>query len=429
MRYFIFLILISVTSLAQFSNIQLNKNDNAANEVSVYINPSNPDNIIAGANINNFYYSFDRGITWGEGKLSSTKYGVWGDPCLIFDKNGRAYYFHLSNPGTFDNWIDRIVCQWSDDGGKTWSEPGSYMGLNFPKKQDKEWACSDMSGKTNNIYTSWTQFDKYNSKNPGDSSIIRFSYSSDGGKSWSEALRLCEKAGDCRDSANTVEGAVPSIGPNGEVYVAWSGPLGIVFDRSTDAGRSWLANDIKVTPQIGGWENEIPGIYRCNGMPVTGCDISNGKYKGNIYINFSDIRNGEDDCDIFMVRSTDGGDTWCDPKRINDDLLKNSRHQFMSWMSVDPVTGHVFIIFYDRREYDDLNTDVYLARSTDGGDTFVNYKISESPFVPDKSVFFGDYTNINAYNDHIACVWQRMDNRIMKIMFSGIEGKQLTDLK
>ena len=59
--------------------------------------------------------------------------------------NGTFYYFHLSNAegGAF---IDRIVCQSSDDFGKNWT-PGSYAGLNGTKAQDKHWSVVDR--KTN----------------------------------------------------------------------------------------------------------------------------------------------------------------------------------------------------------------------------------------------------------------------------------------
>jgi hypothetical protein len=38
------------------------------------------------------------------------------------------------------------------------------------------------------------------------------------------------------DEDDAVEGAVP----NGEVYVAWAGPRGIVFNRSLDGDQIWL---------------------------------------------------------------------------------------------------------------------------------------------------------------------------------------------
>ena len=54
-------------------------------------------------------------------------------------------------------------------------------------------------------------------------------------------------------------------------------------------------------------------------------------------------------------------------------------------------------------------TDVYVARSTDGGETFTNFKVSQSSFNPNSSVFFGDYTNIAAFNKMVYPIWMRLD--------------------
>jgi hypothetical protein len=50
-----------------------------------------------------------------------------------------------------------------------------------------------------------------------------------------------------------------------------------------------------------------------------------------------------------------------------------------------------------------------MARSTDGGKTFINFKISERPFVPNSATFMGDYTNVSAYNNIIRPIWTSMD--------------------
>lgn len=60
------------------------------------------------------------------------------------------------------------------------------------------------------------------------------------------SLTVSDQAGDCIDSDNTDEGAVPAVGPNGEVYLSWSGPQGIMFDKSTDGGVTW-GKDVSVT--------------------------------------------------------------------------------------------------------------------------------------------------------------------------------------
>jgi hypothetical protein len=397
----------SAMAMAQYPNILIDDSGDPE-EPSIFINPKNTQNLVAGANINFGYRSFDGGSTWQKQSLSST-YGVWGDPCILADTAGNFYFFHLSNPPN-GNWIDRIVCQKSTDGGITWNN-GSYMGLNGSKAQDKEWAVFDAITQT--IYVTWTQFDEYGTSNTNDSSVILFSKSTDFGETWSPAVRINKLAGDCIDSDNTAEGAVPAVGPDGEVYVCWSNRDTLFFDRSTDGGNTWLQDDIMVSLQPGGWDYGIQGISRCNGLPVTRCDLSGGAYHGTIYVNWTDQRNGEDNTDVFISKSTDGGFTWSEPVTVNDD--NSNRQQFFSWMDVDQKTGIIYVIFYDRRNHEDKSTDVYVAYSEDGGETFVNEKISEEPFSPKSTIFFGDYTNISAYNGKVAPIWARMDGSSLSV--------------
>jgi len=384
------------------------------NEPAIIIDAFNPDHLVAGSNIDKYYYSDDGGETWSFGTLSSS-YGVWGDPCIVEDTNGYFYFFHLSNPPG-GNWIDRIVCQKSTDGGLTWSD-GSYMGLNGTKAQDKEWAAVDPV--SNNIYVTWTQFDKYGSTDPADSSIIRFSRSVDGGISWSPAIRINKIAGDCRDMDNTVEGALPAVGPNGEIYISWAGPEGLLFTKSLDQGITWPSENIFVSDLPGGWDFAIPGISRANGFPVTCCDRSGGPYRGRIYINWSDQRNGIEDTDIWLVYSDDGGSTWSDRIRVNDD--PPGKQQFFNWMSIDQTTGYLYIVFYDRRNCTDSWTEVYLAVSRDGGSTWDNFLIDESSFNPVSSIFFGDYNNISVQNGIVRPIWTRMDNMALSLWTAEID--------
>ena len=271
------MLLISVQIFAQHTNVRIGgfieRND--PNEPSIFISPANTDNMVVGTNLNHYYYSSDGGLNWTHGVLTST-FGVHGDPCIIADANGHFYFFHLSNPPGVP-FADRIVCQKAVSPGGEWSN-GSYTGLNGVKLQDKEWAAVDY--KVNYIYVAWTQFDNYGSPDPNYFSNILFSRSKDGGETWSPALRINEVSGDCLDDDNTVEGAVPVAGPNGQVYVSWGGPEGLVFDKSINRGGTWLDNDIFVSDIPGGWAYRIPGIFRCNGMPITGCDVSGGRVSG-----------------------------------------------------------------------------------------------------------------------------------------------------
>jgi hypothetical protein len=393
-----------------YTNIQIS-NTGGPNEVSICINPKNPNQLVAGANIDNYYYSNNGGTSWTQGTLVSSLQ-VWGDPIISVDTTGNFYYFHLVNGQSF---IDRMGCQKSTNAGVSWSD-GTFYQFNPPKQQDKEGVSVDFThgSRGNTIYVTWTQFDSYGTSNPNDSSIILFAKSTDAGASFGSIKRINQKAGNCVDNGYTMEGAVPCVGPNGEVYVAWSGALSagnfkIFFDKSTDGGNTWLPNNIIAGNQPGGWDYTVPGIYRNNGLACTLCDISNGPYRGNIYINYTDSA-GPGDHDVKIIKSTNGGLNWSSPIRVNDD--PPGKEQFFSWMAIDQVTGFIYTVFYDRRNYTNAQTDVYMAHSTDGGNTWINERISSSPFTPNSSTFFGDYNGISAYNGKIRPMWTRLNGSL-----------------
>ena len=78
-------------------------------------------------------------------------------------------------------------------------------------------------------------------------------------------------------------------------------------------------------------------------------------------------------------------------------------------------------MFYDRRNYTDTQTDVYMAISKDGGESFTNERISELPFTPKENVFFGDYNNISAYKGIIRPIWTRYEDGKLSIWTALIE--------
>ncbi|MBI3194257.1 MAG: exo-alpha-sialidase, partial [Ignavibacteriae bacterium] len=368
-----------------------------------------------------YYYSMDGGQTWTQGRLSSS-YGVWGDPAVTFDANGNLFFGHLSNPPSPGYWIDRIVVQKSTNGGQTWND-GVGIGFSPPQKnQDKEWLIADWTDSPyrNNVYMAWTEFDSYGSSSVFDSTRILFSRTTDAGTTWSTPARISDHGGNCIDEDETVEGAVPAVGPNGEVVVAWSGPLGIMFDKSTDGGVTW-GTDTYVTSQPGGWDYAVPGIYRANGLPVTACDISNSPYRGNIYVQWTDQRNGTGNTDAFIIKSTDGGTTWGTVVRVNDD--SSLRHQFFSWMTIDQTTGNIYVCFYDRRNTTGNATDFFVAKSTDGGETFTNVKVSDTSFTPSSGIFFGDYSCIAAHNGKVYPLWMRLDGSKLSVWTAPFEDK------
>ena len=425
-RILFLLPIISVTSNAQ-QVVRITEPDaiNPA-EVTIAINPKNPDNMIAASfqtgnppkpRAGSYHYvTFDGGKTWKTVSTPNPKNLVQGDDVLAFSNDGVAYHAHLSfdgirlaRPVRAEN---GMIVNVSKDGGNTWTDgtPAiNHINTVIPF-EDKPGLIVDnapSSRNKGNVYLAWTRFDVYGSSNPEHHSQIYFTRSTDQGQTFSMPFRISDTGGDCIDSDNTVEGAVPSVGPNGEVYVVWAGPLGLVFDKSIDGGLTF-GKDKVIGDIPGGWDFGIEGLSRANGMPVTGVDLSNGPNKGTLYVNWIDARNG--DPDVFLMSSGNGGKTWTAPVRVNDDALKNGKAQFFTWMAIDPADGSVNIVFYDRRDGKGTQTGLTLARSVDGGRTFVNHKIDIPLFNVNERVFFGDYSSVSAVGGRVVPVFMHFVN-------------------
>lgn len=397
---FILFLITSIQLPAQHVNVLISApiGNGLPTEPAIVINPANTSEILVAGMPDNAYYSTNGGIWWTH-EIVSSPYGVNADPVLLVDSLGRFYYIHLPNE------INRIICHRKPEISAPWNFE-SFASFDNIHEVDKEWASYDPVNHI--IYLSWTYFDDWGSSNPNDSSCIYLSRSSDGGASWSDPVRVSDQKGNAQGGNYSAHGSYNTTGPNGEIYVAWFGPSGLMFDRSTDQGTTWLTNDINTAGSHIDWIYSIPGVNLGVTFPFIACDRSGGPHNGNIYISWADKRNGGNDADVFIVRSTDGGITWSLPIRINDDLP--GKHQFFPTMTVDPVTGKIWVVFFDRRNYTDTRTDVYIAVSEDGGNTFKNSRISETPFIPFNTVFFGHYLGVAANDDHVFSVWNRMDD-------------------
>ncbi len=393
-------------------------------EPSIAVSQKDPNIVVGGSILDRVHYSSDGGKTFSHTNVKAPGLGVFGDPVLWSDHEGNIYYLHLGTPDDKDRksnrWLESIVIQKSTDGGKSW-DGGHAIGTNPPKNQDKPWIASDP--QNGDLVVTWTEFDKYASKEPTDRSRIRFAKSSDQGSTWSPAITISDREGDCLDDDFTPEGAVPSFGINHEIYVVWAFDQKLWFDKSLDGGNTWLKSDKTIMDQIGGWAFDIPGLGRANGMPVTGTDLSKSKYRGSLYVCWADLKNGESNMDVWIMNSRDGGEHWSDRIKVNQD--KTDHYQFFPWMSVDPSTGNIYIVYYDRRNFSDNKMEVVVAYSKDGGQHFKEMVLKGSAFDPPGSkVFFGDYNNISAAHGVIRPIWTSYDGSKLSVWTAIINDKK-----
>lgn len=394
----------------------------SGSEPSIAVNPNNPNQVVAvyqrGGQMPRgtpptVAYSIDGGRTFAIAQVPPIPdWHGGGDVSVTFDNKGHAFLssFHNDGLGSVSYWRhgagrNGIFVRRSLDGGKTWENDAATVKA-FPTGKEPDFQWEDMprifadnapkSPYAGHLYAGWIEWQI-------DKSIMLFSRSTDGGKSFSTPIRISTHAGLPRDDTGGLVGFVGVVGADGTIYAIWNDGMNITFTLSHDGGKTFAPSRkiIDVAPPYFGGTGGVPGIARTMGFPQIGVELRAGQ--GNLFVAWSDYRNG--DVDVFLSSSRDGGRTWSNAMRVNDDPIHDGNDQFFQWMAVDPVTGAVCVQFYDRRDDPaNLKTRVTLARSTDGGKTFTNYAWTDTAF-EGQGAFLGDYTWLTAYNNRVFGIW------------------------
>jgi len=379
-------------------------------EPSIAVNPKSPNQVVVAYQGNAATsYSTDSGRTFAPSSGTDDPGFIRrGDVVLAFSNKGHAFlsYVAFDKQGTPFYWghgsgKSAVVVRRSVDGGKSW-EPTDFI-VNAPPVtentpfQDMERIFADNgvhSPHAGNLYIGWIEWRL-------KESVMLFSRSEDDGETWSKPIQISTRPGLPRDGNGDVVGFEGTVGSDGTIYTVWHEAHYVTFASSHDGGKTFEPSRriIKTGPPYMGAIMGLGPIFGAMGFPQIGVDPKNS----NLYVTWSDYRNG--DIDIFLSRSVDHGKTWSPPQRVNDDPAHDGADQYFQWMTVDPVTGAIYVQFYDRRaDPKDYVNSVTLARSTDGGHTFVNYEWADQRF-EGHDVRLGDYMWLVAYDNRVYGTW------------------------
>jgi len=389
-------------------------------ENSVFVDPDNA-NYILNSNNSTSWSGSSVGSVYGANYFQSTNAGIgWsgttggaggsnsGDPTTAIGRNGREYVNFISS-------ASGQGIAYSDN-GSTWNtatiapNPGSLADKNHMWIDNK--LTSPYEG---NLYVAWTDF------GGTDDTHIKISRSTDDGVTWSTPLKLSGAI----NAGSHNQGVNIQTGPAGQVYVAWavydswpSDESAIGFAKSTDGGATFGAAS-RVISNIRGIRNTaVLKNHRVNSFPCMAVDISNGPYSGNIYIVWTNTgvpgTNTGTNKSVYLIRSSNGGTTWSTPVRINQGTFADGKEAYFPWISCDPETGVLTAVFYDDRNVSSTQCEVYSAYSTDGGQTWTDFVVSDVAFTPAPisglaSLYMGDYLGITSKGGKVYPCWT--DNR------------------
>jgi hypothetical protein len=400
------------TGYSQWNNFRIYPSTVTQSEIVTATDPNNHDLLFVSANTINLqsfflsegiYVSTDRGDTWYGSDTANGNYISYhyGDPGVAIDKNGRFILTRLGRSPFLG-----LYSHYSTDKGINWSTQYTITtdDLDRASTASDGDISSNFYGRT---YTVWVKF--------APPYPVVFSYTDNGAETWSIQRNINTPLQRC-------EGGEVQIDKNGKVYACWAGVSStspftenyVGFASSTNGGENW---DVKENIfNMEGIKGLLPskGNIRVNGLPKMAIDTTGSARDGWIYIvtTQKNLSPAGQDPDIILNISTDGGNTWQDGIRVNQDPLNNGRIQYFPAIHVD-YTGAVNIIYYDDRLTTTDSAAVFLSRSTDGGINWKEYEISSHRFKPQPigglgQGYQGDNIAITSSGDRLLPFW--MDN-------------------
>lgn len=404
------------------------------NESSIAINPLNPRNLIGSAvdyrnnSTTKVYYSLDAGRTWQNVDLGQARSG-WrssNDPSVAFDHQGRGYLcyggFNRQSNAQFGE--NGVFVSLTDDGGVSWSKTHIPVIIHTGEQtadsafEDKYYVHADTASTSpfqGRLYIPWKRV-----INSDSSTQIVIARSTDRGLSWLPPVAVSDRfPGTSEDTTFGQSFPLARTGPDGSVHLVWNSGTesSVRYARSTDGGSTWSAPRILHTYQPFGNKSEVAGqvnsrvkgVVRAEAYPTLAIDNTGGPHNGNLYLCWSADRVPS----IYFSRSTDNGQTWSAPRTVHSD---DSNDQFWPWITVDPTTGDVAVMYFDSRDdAENILVNAYVSLSTDGGQTWTDRRVGDdrndlrrNPF--QGNTFAGDYSGCDFYGGIVYPSWVDMRN-------------------
>ena len=369
--------------LAAGGNVRVNPAGRleAHNSPSLAANPRRPDNVVLTHRLDRTEFSAfvewsaDGGRSWHQTNLPLPS-GLDRPfaPDAAFAPDGTLYVSYVNLVGN-GNVPDNLWVARSTDGGRTLSAPVRVAGeLTFQARV--------AVGPDGAVHLTWLQAREVGLfKMPRMPNPIVAARSTDGGRTFSAPVVVSDP------QRQRVAAASPVIDRDGRLVVLYEDfkgdrrdfeflegppaeePFALVLTVSTDGGRTFsqgreIESGVVANRRFLVFLPEFPSL-------AAGRD-------GSLVVAWADGRSGDED--VLLRRSVDGGRTWTEAVRVNDNRVGDGTDQYLPRVAVAP-SGRIDVLFLDRRrDPDNIRTDAFLAVSEDAGRSFDNVRVSSTSF-------------------------------------------------
>jgi hypothetical protein len=400
------------------------------NEVTVAVDPENPNRLSAGSNDyalipkgstliarvpTGFFTSADGGSTWLDGQvpMGSGGGGGNGDPVVAF--NAKYDLLHVTQLSTgcgqSGPWCGHISVSvaTSEDGGETYASPvtvangsGSFAPSAQAVFNDKPWMTVDNTPSSptfGRVYVTYTQFEL--AKLGYLRSPIMITWSDDGGKKWTNPKEISGSSADLCEYQETGianqcdedQFSAPVVLRNGTVVVHFANGQNasdwessqefesqILVVRSTTRGATWDPPVRVAALEDGGGTDYPLNIdgratqtgYQFRTQTVQGMTVDPAN--DNLYVFWTDNSAGTHDSSnpvthsqVYISKSTNGGVTW---SALPQQITSAGTDNWMAWGAA--YNGKVGILYMSAGP-DTANGKTYVVNfrsSTDAGATW-----------------------------------------------------------
>lgn len=355
---------------------------------------------------NNYDIYIKKSADWGESFAGNSNSSATDTTTEVLNLSNNPGFSEHPQVAAYDErvhvaWIDNslgnkeILLATSIDNGTTFSEA-----INLSNTINTNSRNLELSAFENNVYAVWLDEDEQGN------GIILFMASNDGGETFGNPITIA------RNVTTNNDFTFPKVTAYGDnVYIAWN----VVDSRSTPGEGEIITDLLYVKSSDQGNTFSPPIKLNNNGEKVGEAQLA--AYNNAVYVVWGSSPYDHVTSNLFFIKSTDNGNTFSNATEVKNDNFVNPSNveivvvgnnnsegygeQSLSSSPSSQEVQELQLYITGQVPLSDQNEEIFLASSSDNGDTFNQIMTNLS-----NNSEFSECSAIAASANNIYVIWQ-----------------------